>query len=109
MGRLYGRERFQPGAILGQIALLQALFYAAFSAATFVGCTVVGVAWPVSLVVTDEYYTGAWWWVARGGACWTLRQRYDTGAALAVEWVGLRGWVGGAGGVSWCCSTAQPG
>lgn len=60
MGRLYGRERFQPGAILGQIALLQALFYAAFSAATFVGCTVVGIPWPVTMVVTDEYYTGAW-------------------------------------------------
>jgi hypothetical protein len=58
MGRLYGRERFLPGTIIGQIAALQLLFYATFGVASWAGCAVVGLEWPLRLITTDEYYDG---------------------------------------------------
>lgn len=60
MGRLYGRERFQPGLICGQIWALQLLFYANFGLATFVGCVLVGADWTPRFVFTDEFYDGAY-------------------------------------------------
>lgn len=63
MGRLYGRDRFEPGKIIAQIAVMQLLFYLTFAATSYLGCMVVGLEWPVRLLTTDEYYDGE-----RGGA-----------------------------------------
>ena len=59
-GRLYGLESWNPGRICGQILVVQALFYAALAASTALGCFVLGVTWPPSILVSCEYYSGAW-------------------------------------------------
>jgi hypothetical protein len=86
MGRLYGRDRFQPGRICGQIWLLQvralpplspsrfrfplsppplpekisqSMFYTAFVVATFVSATLVGIPWSMSMLLNPVDFNGA--------------------------------------------------
>lgn len=70
MGRLYGRDQFEPGKIVVQIAIMQLLFYLTFGAFSWLGCMFVGLEWPMQLLTTDEFYDGE-----QPGRCCFMVQR----------------------------------
>ena len=57
MGRLYGRERYNPLLIIGQILLLQLIFYVVFSLVSYSSCFLSNTKWSPDLLLDVTHMT----------------------------------------------------